>query len=314
MELMRRVATGPDRCARRRHARRPHLRIRRPHRAHGRRPHPRGRRRPARARATDRSPTMIRQVSSCRWSRRSAPPSPSSASIAREPAGAWRRRRSRSPRSRRSCRTSRGRHHRGEQREHRRRQPGRRYRHEGAREDRRRRCRRVTCCSIDDRDLRAMRLPCRGAGEGSRGNPRAPRVLLKLAESVPTSAISAEDLSNRRSASRSTRRRWRPQGAGRADRRRASTAPGARAGTGQIPQVKTRPGEFAAAGVMATPLMRCSATTTNCTCASTSTNDAWRFAKAPKRSRSCAAIRRLETKLRFVRTEPYVVPKVSLTE
>lgn len=78
-------------------------------------------------------------------------------------------------------------------------------------------------------------------------------------------------------------------------------------------QVKIRRGEFAPTGVLATPLMLLGDVKTLHVRVDIDENDAWRVkAGAPARA-SLRGNRNLSTELRFVRTEPYVVPKRSLT-
>lgn len=168
---------------------------------------------------------------------------------------------------------------------------------------------------IDDRDLRAMRLPAAARVKEAEANLARSRVLLKLAESVPDKrAISAEDLSNRRSAvaiDEATLEAAKAQVEQidvELDRRQVRALV-----PGQILQVKTRPGEFAAAGVMATPLMLLGNNDKLHVRVDIDENDAWRFAKGADAVAFVRGNPELETKLRFVRTEPYVVPKVSLT-
>lgn len=168
---------------------------------------------------------------------------------------------------------------------------------------------------IDDRDLRAMRLPAAARVKEAEANLARSRVLLKLAESVPDKrAISAEDLSNRRSAvaiDEATLEAAKAQVEQidvELDRRQVRALV-----PGQILQVKTRPGEFAAAGVMATPLMLLGNNDKLHVRVDIDENDAWRFAKGADAVAFVRGNPQLETALHFVRTEPYVVPKVSLT-
>ena len=168
---------------------------------------------------------------------------------------------------------------------------------------------------IDDRDLRAQRLPAVARVKEAEANLARSRVLLKLAESVPDKrAISAEDLSNRRSAvaiDEATLEAAKAQVEQidvELDRRQVRALV-----PGQILQVKTRPGEFAAAGVMATPLMLLGNNDKLHVRVDIDENDAWRFAKGAEAVAFVRGNPELETQLRFVRTEPYVVPKVSLT-
>jgi multidrug resistance efflux pump len=78
-------------------------------------------------------------------------------------------------------------------------------------------------------------------------------------------------------------------------------------------QVKIRPGEFAAAGVLAQPHVQLGTTSTLHVRVDIDENDAFRF--KPGASGECfvRGNQQLHAKLRYVRVEPYVVPKHSLT-
>lgn len=81
----------------------------------------------------------------------------------------------------------------------------------------------------------------------------------------------------------------------------------------QVLQVKVRAGEFAAAGVMSQPLMLLGDTSRLHVRIDVDENDAWRL---QKNARAMAFLRgnsELSTACDFVRVEPYVVPKRSLT-
>ena len=168
---------------------------------------------------------------------------------------------------------------------------------------------------LDDRDLRAQRLPAAARVKEAEASLARSRTLLRLAESVPDKrAISAEDLSNRRSAvaideaALAAAKAQVEQIDIELDRRQVRALV-----PGKILQVKTRPGEFAAAGVMATPLMLLGNNDRLHVRVDIDENDAWRFEKGADAVAFVRGNPQLETKLHFVRTEPYVVPKVSLT-
>lgn len=78
-------------------------------------------------------------------------------------------------------------------------------------------------------------------------------------------------------------------------------------------QVKVRPGEFAAAGVLAQPHVQLGAIDTLHVRVDIDENDAWRFKPGAAGECFVRGNRHLHAKLRFVRVEPYVVPKRSLT-
>jgi multidrug resistance efflux pump len=83
--------------------------------------------------------------------------------------------------------------------------------------------------------------------------------------------------------------------------------------TGRLLQVKIRPGEYAPGGVLATPLMLLGATDTLHVRVDIDENDAWRVRPEAAAVAYVRGNRDLNTKLTFVRIEPYVVPKKSLT-
>ena len=78
-------------------------------------------------------------------------------------------------------------------------------------------------------------------------------------------------------------------------------------------QIKVRRGEFAPTGVLATPLMLLGDVKTLHVRVDIDENDAWRLKTGSKARASLRGNRDLATDLKFVRTEPYVVPKRSLT-
>jgi multidrug efflux pump subunit AcrA (membrane-fusion protein) len=91
--------------------------------------------------------------------------------------------------------------------------------------------------------------------------------------------------------------------------RRIITAPV----TGQVLQLKIHPGEYAQVGQLATPLIVMGETRQVNIRTDIDENDAWRFSPG---ARAIAYVRGnpdLSTTLKFVRVEPYVVPKMSLT-
>lgn len=82
---------------------------------------------------------------------------------------------------------------------------------------------------------------------------------------------------------------------------------------GELLQVKVRVGEYAAAGVLSQPLMMIGATKVLHVRVDVDENDAWRVRKVAPASGFVRGNRDIKTGLRFVRIEPYVVPKRSLT-
>ena len=82
---------------------------------------------------------------------------------------------------------------------------------------------------------------------------------------------------------------------------------------GTILQVKIRKGEYAMAGVPQTPLMVLGDTRTLHVRVDIDENDAWRLDPSREAEASVRGNPGLKTGLRFVRIEPYVIPKRSLT-
>ena len=82
---------------------------------------------------------------------------------------------------------------------------------------------------------------------------------------------------------------------------------------GTILQVKIRPGEYAMAGVMQTPLMVLGDVETLHVRVDVDENDAWRLDPNSPATAYVRGNQSLNTPLKFVRVEPYVIPKRSLT-
>lgn len=82
---------------------------------------------------------------------------------------------------------------------------------------------------------------------------------------------------------------------------------------GEILQVNIRAGEFAQAGALVTPLMLMGNTDVMHVRVDIDENDAWRFLPGARAHCSLRGNASLKTDIRFVRVEPYVVPKRSLT-
>src|SRR5688572_1383925 len=82
---------------------------------------------------------------------------------------------------------------------------------------------------------------------------------------------------------------------------------------GELLQVKTRLGEYAPAGSLAQPLMLIGNTQTLHVRVDIDENDAWRVRADAAATGYVRGNRDINTGLRFVRIEPYVVPKRSLT-
>jgi HlyD family secretion protein len=83
--------------------------------------------------------------------------------------------------------------------------------------------------------------------------------------------------------------------------------------SGQVLQVKVHLGEYAQVGPLATPLMVLGDTKQVNVRTDIDENDAWRFSTGAKAIAYVRGNPALHTELKFVRVEPYVVPKKSLT-
>lgn len=81
----------------------------------------------------------------------------------------------------------------------------------------------------------------------------------------------------------------------------------------EVLQVNVRPGEFAATGVLTTPLMRLGNLDRLHVRVDIDENDAWRFVRGSRAVASLRGQRDLKTNLSFERVEPYILPKTSLT-
>jgi HlyD family secretion protein len=169
---------------------------------------------------------------------------------------------------------------------------------------------------IDDRDLQAELLPAVAKVKEGAANLAMARSRLKLAESVPDKrAISVEELTNRRSAVAIDEAAL---GLARAQvqqldleiERRTVRALVA----GQILQIKTHLGEFAPGGVVNPPLMLLGQDAPRLHVrVDIDENDAWRLRPGAPAMAFVRGNPGLKTPLQFVRIEPYVLPKVSLT-
>lgn len=82
---------------------------------------------------------------------------------------------------------------------------------------------------------------------------------------------------------------------------------------GTILQTKIRPGEFAQAGMVSTPLLVLGNVKTLHVRTDIDENDAWRLSKDAPAFAYVRGNTRLSTPLKLVRVEPYVIPKRSLT-
>jgi HlyD family secretion protein len=81
----------------------------------------------------------------------------------------------------------------------------------------------------------------------------------------------------------------------------------------EVLQVNLRPGEYAQTGVLSTPLIRLGDLDRMHIRVDIDENDAWRFRPETRAIASLRGNRDLKAELVFVRVEPYVTPKTSLT-
>jgi RND family efflux transporter MFP subunit len=168
---------------------------------------------------------------------------------------------------------------------------------------------------IDDRDLQAQLLPALAKVEEAEATLALARNQLRLAESVPDKrAISVEELTNRRltvtidEATLALAKAQVQQLKVEIDRRtvRALVA-------GQILQIKIRLGQFAPTGVTNPPLMLLGNDQRLNVRVDIDEADAWRFRPGEPAIAFVRGNADLKTLLHFERSEPYVVPKTSLT-
>lgn len=168
---------------------------------------------------------------------------------------------------------------------------------------------------IDDRDLQAQLPPAFGKLKEAEARLAEAKNRLRLAESVPDKrAISAEELSTRRSAVAideavlASAKAHVEQIKMEIERRTVRALL-----PSQILQIKTRPGEFAQAGVLSTPLMLLGDDTRLHVRVDIDENDAWRLRPGAPALGFVRGNPKLNTPLAFERIEPYVIPKASLT-
>jgi multidrug efflux pump subunit AcrA (membrane-fusion protein) len=83
--------------------------------------------------------------------------------------------------------------------------------------------------------------------------------------------------------------------------------------SGRILQMKTRPGEYAQSGVVGTPLMILGDDTRLHIRVDVDENDAWRLQPCAAAVASVRGNSEIKTTLQYVRTEPDVIPKLTLT-
>lgn len=181
---------------------------------------------------------------------------------------------------------------------------------------------------IEDRDLQAQLVVRQAALEAARARLEVERAMLKdlenqlaLYKDVDARAITREELDRRRFAVLTQQAKLAS-----ADAEVRSAEAQIRQTTVEIDrtivrapveadvlQVKLRKGEFAATGVLATPLMLLGDIQTLHVRVDIDENDAWRMKRGASARASLRGNRDLAVDLSFVRAEPYVIPKRSLT-
>jgi HlyD family secretion protein len=168
---------------------------------------------------------------------------------------------------------------------------------------------------IDDRDLRAQLLPAMARRKEAGARLEQAKAQLAIAEKVRDKrAISVEELSNRHGAVEIADAAL---GGADAELQRINLEIQRRTvralSPGEILAVVVRPGEFAASGTLATPLIVLGNERRLFLRIDVDEYDAWRV--RPNAS-AVAFVRgnpELQTQLRFERIDPYLVPKTSLT-
>jgi HlyD family secretion protein len=172
--------------------------------------------------------------------------------------------------------------------------------------------------AVREADLARARA---AVGEAEAGVKDA-ATLQRLAEAIEDRrAISTEELERRRNATLIAKRRL---DSARAQVQQAEAAVKASKTTlellrvtapvnGEILQVNVRPGEFAQAGPLSTPLMLVGNLDDLHVRVDIDENDAWRFRRESKAVAYLRGNRKFQTDLALVWVEPYVVPKKSLT-
>jgi HlyD family secretion protein len=171
--------------------------------------------------------------------------------------------------------------------------------------------------TVDDRDLQAQLLPASAKVKEGEANLAKAKDHLYRGERLSNGnkgAISIQDLENRRFDEAIGETALATAEAGVEQIKREIEIHTVRALLpGRILQINIHPGEYAQSGVLASPLMLLGDDSQMHVRVNIDENDSWRF----KPDASAMAFIRgnpaLKTPLRFVRIDPYVVPKTSLT-
>jgi HlyD family secretion protein len=168
---------------------------------------------------------------------------------------------------------------------------------------------------IDTSDLQAQLLPAVAKVKEAEASLAKKKHRLTVGEGMdPGTSISVEELANRRfdvaidETSLASAQAQVEQIKTEMERRTIRALV-----SGRILQIKTRPGEFAQSGVLSTPLMLLGNVTRLHVRVDVDENDAWRVQPCASAVASVRGNPDLKTPVRFERTEPDVIPKVSLT-
>jgi len=168
---------------------------------------------------------------------------------------------------------------------------------------------------IEQRDLQANLLVAKANVKQAEANLAQAEDKLRIAESVPDKrAVSVDELTNRRgvgavnAAALEAAKAQVEQIQIEMERRTIRALV-----PGQILQIKIRLGEYAQAGVLATPLMLLGNDTRLHVRVDIDENDAWRFRPGTPALAYLRGNPDLKTPLNFERFEPYVIAKESLT-
>jgi RND family efflux transporter MFP subunit len=168
---------------------------------------------------------------------------------------------------------------------------------------------------IDTRDLQAQLLPANAKVQEAEANLEKVRNRLKVGEGLePGVSISVEDLANRRydvamSEATLASAKAQVEQIKRQIELHTIRAPV----SGRILQMKTLLGEYAQSGALSTPLILLGNDAELHVRVDIDENDAWRFQPCASAVASVRGNPDLKTALQYVRTDPDVIPKVSLT-
>ena len=181
---------------------------------------------------------------------------------------------------------------------------------------------------IDDRELRADLLvkradlaKAKGAVEEASASQKDSASQFALVQDATGPAVSTDDIQRRKYAAElgdakilSAKASLQAAEAGLAAAQTSLDRLTVRAPMdGEILQVNVRPGEYATAGALDKPLMRLGSLETLHIRVDVDENDAWRFKTGARATAFLRGNRAIKAGVRFVRVEPYVTPKTSLT-